>query len=249
MHERRDTALIVLLCLALAWAVFAWVIAPDHASGIRPSVDFHKHASLGVSLVMVAAAVYFIKIKDKLDDDLASVSGGRYYEQDGLCFIPLVRIATDKQGRQRAEISLYYQNRYSGVCEAVIHMRPDHSAFFSHRGARDVHFAFQARPGAFGVIHQPVAVDKAHQGEQVGVKVAAAVRYPKTRGQQLRSRTGMPVGSFQVDWALAYRQTDHELGGEIELHDPVTLHLTMPDSVLDDIDRGEYIKETIACAG
>ena len=249
MHERRNTALVVLLCLALLWAVFAWIVAPDHVAAIKPSLDFHKNAALGVSLLLVAAVVYVLKFKDKLDDDLANIAGGRYYEQDGLCFMPLIRITKTAKGRQRAEISLYYQNRFSGVCEAVIHIRPAHRAFFSHKGASDIHFAFQARPGAFGVVHQPIAVSAEHQGEVIEVEIAAAVRYPKTRGQQLRSNEGMPVGTFHVDWALAYRQTEHELGGEIDLKNPAVLYMTMPESVLHDIKRGEFTKETIAHAG
>lgn len=249
MHERRNMALVVLLCLAVLWAAFAWVVAPDYAASIKPSLAFHQNAALGVSLVLVAAVVYVLKFQDKLGDDLAHVAGGRYYEQDGLCFMPLVRITKTKKGHQRAEISLYYQNRYRGMCEAVIHIRPSNRAFFSHHGARDIHFAFQARPGAFGVIHQPIAVGTEHQGEVIEVQIAAVVRFPKTRGQRLRSHEGMPVGTFQVDWALAYRQTEHELGGDIELIKPAVLHMTMPESVLHDIERGEYTKETIAHAG
>ncbi|MBX3364848.1 MAG: hypothetical protein KF866_08800 [Phycisphaeraceae bacterium] len=245
MHERRDTLVIVCFCVALAWAFFAWLIAPDYYKHLYPSVGVHQSLSLGVSLVLLAALVYYLKIQDKLPDRLGPLTAGHYLEQDGLCFMPLVRVREDGQGHLLAEISLYYQNRYSNECEAVIHLRPVQQAFYSHKGARDVHFAFRCLGGEFGVVHQPVAVPAEFEGEGVEVLVGAAVRYPKTHGSVLRSRRGEPCGTFHVDWEKAYRQSRHELGGEIELKNPAKIHLAMPERVAHSLTRSEFVVETL----
>lgn len=247
MHEYRNFTLIVLFCLATLWGFFAWLVAPNYFQSIQPSLAAHQYASISAFALLGGVLVYVLKFEDRMDDRLQEVTMGRYYEQDGLCFVPVVRVQPTKSGN-RAEISLYYQNRYSGTAEAVIHMRPPEKAFYSHRGARDVHFAFRCQPGAFGVIHQPVAVPHQFQGEIVEVELAAAVRWPFGKGDQLRSHRGEAVGTFDVDWAVAYRQSRHELGGEIELKNPAKIRLTLPELVEEDIARAEYINETLAAA-
>ncbi len=248
MRERRKTILITLACLALAWGLFAWIIAPDFVRGLRPSIRFHQYASLGALALLGAALVYVLRFQDDAADQLSRVTIGHYFERDGVCFWPLVRVQHAKGG-ERAEISLYYQGRYSGMAEVVFHLRPVEGAFFSHRGGRDIHFAFHCEGGGYGVVHQPIAVPVEYQGRTVDVQLAAAVRYPRARGTQVRSKCGAPVGTFDVDWALAYRQSRHELCGEIELVQPATVRLTLPDGVQSDILRGEFVQETLAAAG
>lgn len=250
MHCRRNAVLFTLFGLVVGWGLFAWLVAPDYAKGVRPSVGFHQTLSTALFALMLPVVVYVGKFEDPLDDDLRKYVGERYFECDGLCFMPLVRVAPGEQeGELRAEISLFYENRFNEPCEAVVHLRPRDGAFFSHRGASDVHFAFQSHPGAFGVVHQPVAVRREFQGQPVRVQVAAMTRWPRTHGEQLRSHKGERCGTFEVDWQLAYRQSRHELCGEIELHDPAELTLTMPLDVATDIRRGEHVNETIAEVG
>lgn len=249
MRERQKAVLITLCCLSMLWGLFAWVIAPDFVRNIWPSVRFHQLASLGVLLLFGAALVYTLKFQDQEEDQLARLTVGHYYERDGVCFWPLVRVRTGRDGTARAEISLYYQARFSGMAEVVFHMRPHDGAFFSHRGGRDIHFAFHCEGAGYGVVHQPIAVPVEFQGRTVPVQLAAAVRYPRARGTQVRSRAGTPVGTFDVDWALAYRQSRHELCGEIDLVSPASMTLTLPENVQSDILRGEFVQETLAAAG
>jgi hypothetical protein len=254
VHERRNLVVTVLLGVAAFWALFAWLIAPDYWPGVPPSIGFHRAASLASVILLGLGLWYGYSVEDRLDDKLATVTAGRYFEREGMCFaiLPRVRQARGAAGGgagTQAEISLYYQNRYSGPCEAVIHLRPPEGAFFSHKGARDVHFAFRCEPGAFGVVHQPVGVPERPPGEIVKVQVAAAVRWPRGKGEELRRRCGEPVGTFDVDWALAYRQSEHELGGEIELKDPASVPVALPEGVQTRIERGEYVNEVLAVAG
>jgi len=251
MRERRNSVLVLLCAIAIAWAFMAWVAAlaiPEMQRWFVPSPDAHRALSLAALLVIGSYVVYYVFVQDKLSDELSGVTVGHYFEQDGLCFMPLCRVTRNGKA-EHAEISLYYQNRYAGPCEAVIHLRPPAGAFRSHRGARDVHFAFIAEGGAFGVIHQPVAVHPDFQGQVVDVQLAAAVRWPRGHGDLLRSRKGQRCGTFNVDWALAYRQSQHELGGDIELRSPAVVHLALPERVVTEIERGEYRIEVIKRAG
>lgn len=242
MHERRNVVLTVLLLVAALWGLFAWLVAPDYAPGLWPGLVFHKWGMVAACVGLGAGLWYALRVEDKMEDELGELTGGRYFEADGLCFMPLVRLSDEKG---HAEISLYYQSRHSGLCEAVIHLRPPANTFASHRGARDVHFAFMARSGAFGVVHQPIAVSPRARGETVEVQVAAAVRWPRGKGDVLRSGTGEACGTFNVDWALAYRQGEHELSGEIELRAPALVHLTMPMDASTKVARTESSQEVI----
>ncbi|TVQ63145.1 MAG: hypothetical protein EA378_02305 [Phycisphaerales bacterium] len=242
MRERWRFIAVLALTLAGAWALWAWMLALA-----IPAIDLAGEAgrisrllALSFLLMTSAFALYEFKIRDQAPDRLAQVAPGAYFERDGLCFRPLIRVSHEEGGRQRAEISLYYQNRYAGECEAIIHLRPPERTVCSHRGGRDIHVALRVGGGAFGVVHQPVAVAPESQGQPVEFELAAAVRWIRGQGDQLRSRCGEPVGTFEVDWALAYRQSRHELCGEIELKQPARLSLTMPERVLDDIVKGEY---------
>lgn len=247
MHEKRNFVLTLLLSAAVLWTLFNWLIAPEFFRELSIPM-WLKVASLLIAAALGGALFIAYRYEDPLEDDLARITGGRYYEHDGLCFMPLIRVVPGGggSGEGQAEISLYYQNRYSNGCEAVIHLRPPIKTFATHRGARDVHFAFKARPGGFGVVHQAIAVHPKAQGQEIEVELAAAVRWPMSHGDELRSHSGMACGTFEVDWALAYRQGEHELCGEIELHNPVTLHITMPLGVKATCPRhNESTQETI----
>jgi len=248
MHERRNAIVTLLLGGSMLYALYFWIglLAAPGLPSAPPSDLFHRMLSIGLVLLFGGVLLYSYKFEDKLTDDLAKKTMGRYYEADGLCFAPMVRMTEDEEGNPQAEISLYYQNRYSNPCEAVIHLRPPKGAVQSHRGARDIHFAFTAQPGAYGVVHQPVAVALEHQGQPISLELAAAVRFPRGHGEVLRSKCGMPCGTFDVDWAMAYRQSRHELGGEIELKKPARVQLTMPENVRTEIDRGSFSVEVIS---
>ncbi len=93
------------------------------------------------------------------------------------------------------------------------------------------------------MIHQPIAVPQNIQGEVLEVKLAAASYYPRSHGSRLRRRGGMRCGSLNVDWgASAFKSGVHEVSGEIELINPVTLRLSMPVGVRDDL-AGETWKQ------
>ncbi|MEO0512583.1 MAG: hypothetical protein AAF108_06765 [Planctomycetota bacterium] len=245
MHQSRNNAIVFALSAAIIYGLFAWLLAPDLTPDVPPSVTFHKYAAASLTLALAAGLVYFVFIRDKLSDDLARVSGGSYFEKDGLCFFPTTRVRRHGD-KLVTDLCLYYQNRYGGVCETVIHITPPSETIYSHKGATDIHFAFIAKPGGFGIIHQPVAVAREFQGRAITLKVGAAVRWPGLRGEKLRSKEGRPCGDFNIDWNLAHRLSRHELCGEIELIAPASTTIGLPTDVVTDLKGGMFKQEVIS---
>lgn len=244
MHEGRNTAATLLLVTVILWAFFVWLAAP--ALEIEIPVPLLQRIASLLSLAALGGYVFYaVSTSDQLDDPLARATAGHYFERDGLCFMPLTRVVQTPEGPQ-AEVSLYYQSRYNGICEAVIHIRPPEDAFRSHDGARALHFAFRCDPGAFGVIHQPIGITPARQGTTIEAKMAAAVRWPRGHGDQLRSREGATCGRIAVDWSRIYEQAPSEVESEVELKKPVLVHLALPENVRDRVAHGETLNETLA---
>ena len=159
--------------------------------------------------------------------------------------MPIVRVKGN-----HAELSVYYQNRYENPAEGIVHLRPPQDSFVIREGMRDVHIAFKTDGGDFGVIHQPIAVPRHLQGEVLNVKMAAASYYPRSHGARLRRGAGMQCGSLLVDWGgAAFKTGVHEVSGEVELIDPVTLHLSMPAGVETDAAAAPVWKQEQIASG
>lgn len=220
MHETRNFIMVLLLAAAVAWAFVAWLILGEGA----PALLFQRVFATGLVVSLGAWLLYSLKFEDKLPDHLAATVGELYYEVDGLSFMPIVRMNNGE-----AELCVYYQNRFEEPVQAIVHLRPPEDSFIIRPGLQDVHFAFKANGGDFGVIHQPISVPAHLQGEVINVQLAAASWYPRSHGTRLRRKPGMPCGSLIVDWGgSAFKAGVHEVSGEIELTRPATLHLSMP---------------------
>ena len=241
MHEKRNFVLVLLLLAAAVWAIVSWFVLGAASPGLWPQ----RIASLAIIALGGAWLVHALAFEDKLPDHLKATLGEQYYfEADGICFRPIVRT---RDGR--TELSVYYQNRFEGPVQCIVHLRPPEESFVIRDGVRDVHIAFRSDGGDFGVIHQPIAVPQSLQGEVLEVKLAAASYYPRSHGSRLRRRSGMRCGSLNVDWgASAFKTGVHEVSGEIELINPVTLRLSMPVGVRDDL-AGETWKQERLVAG
>lgn len=228
MHEKRNFIMILLLAGSIIWAAVAWVaLAPEN-----PSLGFQRWCSALMTGSLSIWLVYALRFEDKIPHHLKDVVGELYYEADGLSFMPIVRC-----NHGQAELCVYYQNRYENSVHAIIHLRPPQDSFIIRPGLRDVHFAFKANGGDFGVIHQPIAVPTHLQGDVVNVQLAAATWYPRSHGARFSKKAGMPCGSLLVDWGgAAFRVGVHEVSGEITLNDPATLHLSMPKAVAADLE-------------
>ena len=224
MHELRNFILIILVAAAAVWAFLAlFVLHPENVALVPAQRVISIIAVLGLG----AWLVYALKFEDKLPDHMGEQVGDMYYGADGLAFMPTVR-----NNHGQAELCVYYQNRFENPAQAIVHLRPPEDSFIIRPGMRDVHFAFKAGGGDFGVIHQPVAVPEHLQGEVIDIELAAASYYPRGQGARLRKRPGMPCGSLLVDWGgSAFKAGVHEVAGGVELNNPATLHLSMPAGV------------------
>ncbi|MCZ6835218.1 MAG: hypothetical protein O7G85_05525 [Planctomycetota bacterium] len=241
MYEWRNFIMVLLFLVSIVWAPLAFFVLSDEAPLLNVQRTFSA-LLLGSCAIWVVYALYF---EDKLPDNLKEVIGDVYYESDGLSFLPMIRV---NQGQ--AELCVYYQNRYENPVQAIIHMRPPKDGFVIRSGMRDVHFAFKADGGDFGCIHQPIAVPEHLQSDVLDVKLAAATYYPRSHGARLRKHEGMSVGTFLVDWAgAAFKTGVHEISDEIELQNPINIHLAMPLDVQTELSGREVWRQEQLVAG
>ena len=241
MHERRNFILILMVAVSAIWTLLAWVLMGDNIPLLWPQRVFATLLLIS-TLAWMAYGMWF---EDKLPDHMADVVGPLYYGADGVSFLPIIRV----NGSQ-AELSVYYQNRFENPAQVVIHLRPPLNSFVIKPGMQDVHFAFKTGGGDFGVIHQPIAVPAHVQGEVLDVKLGAASYYPRSHGARWRKKPGMPCGTLTVDWGgSAFRIGVHEVSGEIELHNPTTLHLSMPKNVTETLDHVDLFRQEQIAAG
>ncbi len=236
MREKRNALLVLFVFIFFGWAFWAWFMAGPETAGRTEQ----RLAATVLFLAVSAILCWALCFEDKLPDTLGKYAGGLYYEQNGLCFIPVMR----KEGEQ-AFIHIYFENRFENDCNAIIHMRPPPESIQHRPDAADIHFSFSCPGGGVGVIQQPVAVHPRLQGSVVDVLLAAAVNYPHSQGEQLRSQKGLPCGTFHVDWGETFRTGSHELSGEIDLVDPVMIHLPVPRNVTNRIRRGQQWRHQI----
>lgn len=238
--------MVLMLVGAIAWSLVAWLL-------VREEQAMMLSQRIGSTMLVISLAVwlfYAMKIEDKLPDHLSEIVGEFYYEADGLSFMPIVRVHGVRHSR--AELSVYYQNRYENPVEAIVHLHPppEEESFIIQPGMRDVHFAFRANGGDFGVIHQPIAVPRHLQSEVIEVQMAASSWYPRSHGACLRRRAGMPCGTVLVDWVgNPLKVGVHEVSGEIPLTNPVTLRLAMPENVSAQVTDAEIWKQEQLAVG
>jgi len=241
MHETRNLLLIIALIATVVWSVVAWVFLSDDAA-MRSVQRFIAPTLL---FVIGAALCYALCFEDRLDDLLAREVGPVYYEADGVSFMPTIR-----QRGKRAELSVYYQNRYENPAQMVVHLRLKEHGYLIRPGCTDVHLAFRVGGGDFGVIRQPIAVPRDLQGHVVTIELAADTHYPRSHGACWRRSSGLDSGSLFVDWAgAAFRTGIHEVSGEIQLNDPVIIHLTLPEGAASDPTNASDWKQECVSVG
>lgn len=243
MHEKRNFIMVLMLVGAIVWAVAAWLFLEGGVS----ATHVQRYTSLILAIVLGVWIFYALQIEDKLPDHLRKVVGEYYYEADGLSFMPIIRVRDNQ-----AELCVYYQNRFENPVETIVHLRPPPpgESFVIQPGMRDVHIAFRAGGGDFGVIHQPIAVPRNLQGQVIELKMAASSWFPRSRGQRWRRRAGIPAGTLPVDWVgNPLKVGVHEVSDEIPLTNPVTLHLTLPENARNDAAHADIWRQEQLSSG
>lgn len=224
MRETRNFLAVIGLIACVIWAALAWFLLDPQTGWLNAQ----RIVSVVGIIALGALLIYAFYYEDKLPNHLRDEVGELYYEADGLSFLPVVRL-----NHGRPELRVYYQNRFENPVQAIVHLRPpDDNSFVIRPGMRDIHFAFRADGGDFGVIHQPIHVPERLRGQVIDIELAAATYYPRSHGAQWRRQPGLPCGSVLVDWTgAAFRTGVHEASGELELIRPVTVHLSMPQYI------------------
>ncbi|MHC4415901.1 MAG: hypothetical protein ACYS0G_11515 [Planctomycetota bacterium] len=241
MHETRNFLLVILLIVSVVWTIVSWFVFGTDMVLVWPQ----RVLSPLAIIVSAAWLFYAFRFEDKLPDRLKQAIGDIYYDADGLSFMPFVRA---RDGR--AELCVYYQNRYENPAEAIVHLRPPADSFIIRPGMRDVHITFKASGGDFGIIHQRIAVPEHLQGEVINVHLAATSYYPRSHGARHLRHAGLPCGTLLVDWGgAAFKSGFHEVSGEIELINAVTLHLSMPSGVRSAVTGDEAWKQELLSPG
>ncbi|MGI9013585.1 MAG: hypothetical protein ACR2GY_04965 [Phycisphaerales bacterium] len=241
MHETRNLVLILVLVVFVIWGLIGWFV-------LGPAAGWPMRWLPVIGAVVVGVLVWYaLNVEDKLPDYLAQHVGSMYYDVEGLSFLPTVRVNEDGQ----AELCLFYQSRFENYCQAIVHMRPPKGAGFHIRpDMHDLHFAFKADGGDFGVLRQPIGVPEAFKGEVLNVKLAAAVRFPRSHGTRLRKHEGgMECGSFAVDWINAFKVGVHDVSSEIVLENPCTIHLALPRDANADIEGSDVWRQELIHPG
>ncbi|MCP3904450.1 MAG: hypothetical protein GY715_12555 [Planctomycetes bacterium] len=242
MHEKRNFVIVLLLVVALAWAILAWFVLNPETTVL---LWLQRVVAFAALVALAGWLFYALKVEDKLPDHLCETVGEMYYDVGGLSFMATVR---NREGR--AYLCVFYQNQYENPVQAVVHLRPPDDSFIIRPGMRDVHIAFQAGGGDFGVINQPIAVPEHLQGEVIEVMLGAASFYPRSQGARLRRHAGMRCGAMLVDWGgSAFKSGVHEVSGEIELQQPARLHLSMPKDVEPFATGNETWRQELIVAG
>jgi hypothetical protein len=229
MREKRNFVLVLMVIVSVVWAVLVWfVLKPESV----PLLWVQRWFSVLLGLSAAVWLAYGLLLADRLPNYLSRVVGEVYYEADGLSFLPTIRVV-----QEQAELCVYYQNRHENPVNAIVHLRPIDDSFEIKPGWRDVHFAFRADGGDFGLIHQPITVPEHLRGEVLEFHLGAATYYHRGHGARHRKQAGLPCGTLLVDWAgAAFRTGVHEVSGEIELIRPTIVHLALPRIPLPQID-------------
>lgn len=182
---------------AVLWAIviFGTLAVVGIEMQIRVSPQNHKIALL-IGTVTSALAVVLIAVsfrKDKAPDFLRKLAP-RAFERDGFAFALVPRTA-----RGSLQLSLLFQNRYSGACSARVVVKPQAGSKHARYKALNMALPVDCPQAGFGVCEVGWDLPQELQGQQVQLEVAASVVYPEGRGELLRFKEGMRVGKADSD--------------------------------------------------
>jgi hypothetical protein len=233
MRTNTWQALIVLLIVLGFVTLGAWVATVGSPAVIWSFRIGAPAAALGVIAVMVKV---WRRRDGELTDHLRNLAG-RYFEQDGFCFLPVVETTND--GTQ-SFLSIYFQNRFERPAAAKVFVRPGIRSFRATRHPLPKVLVDIDCPGAaFGVVRVPFPIPGKYHGKSVTFDVAADAAYPAGRGKLLRVRGGARVGSTRqlTDGGQFLSFLVCLLIGVISQQQAAAVTLQLPEGVADDDSR------------
>lgn len=210
--------LLVIVCVF--GSIYVWA---DPEGGWPWRMGFAP-AGLGALFALMWAS----RKRDKVRDYLHEILRAGYFERDGFCFGVSPRVADN-----RCFLDVYYQNRYADPCHASVVLKPSRQFFLNRRDLTTLTIGIPCPGAGFGRASVPWAVPEAYQGKPQSLDGAPSVEYPQGRGELLRYREGVRVGSANVSAWKVVATVAAAATGNVGMSKPATLKITLPSRVFE----------------
>ena len=197
---------------------------------------------IGCSFVVVVSAAVLIWAKtrkSKAPDFLMEVCSS-YFERNGFCFAIVPQVVGG-----HCQLSIYYQNRYERQCEGLVWIVPTNVAFKDVSSLPKFELKIRFTGGEFGRMFCVCNLPLVFKGESILWNVAAKSKYPNGRGQLLRLRDGLRVGTEAK--ISAGRELLRFVGalGHFHSETPARITIQFPEEVFTGNHIGAWEQETI----
>ncbi len=231
----RATLGAVMIFSGLAACLF-WIIEPIQGA----SWIWIGRTSCSLLVVIPATVLIWAKTrKSKAPDFLMEVCSS-YFERDGFCFAIVPQVVGS-----HCQLSIYYQNRYERQCEGRVWIVPTNVAFKDISSLPEYELDIVAAGGEFGRIFCMCGLPLQFKGKPILWNVAAKSKYPNGRGQLLRLRDGLRVGTEAK--IGAGRKLLRFVGalGHFHSEKPAGITIQFPDQAFVSSQTSKWNQETI----
>ena len=197
----------------------------------------------GCSLVLVVSVALLIWAKtrkNKAPDFLAKIFSP-YFERNGLCFAIVPQVLNSQ-----CELSIYYQNRYDQPCEALVWIAPTNVAFKDVSALPEFKLDIACKGGEFGRMFCLCGLPMRFKGQIILWNVAATTKYPQGRGQLLRLRDGLRVGTeAKISIGRQLLRAFGALAGHFHSEKPARIQIRFPEQAFASENISSWKRETI----
>lgn len=226
----------LLIFSGLAACLF-WAITP-----MRPFDGFWIGRITCTSLAVISAGIliWAKTLKSKAPDLLAKNSK-HYFERNGFCFAVIPQISD-----RGSVLSIYYQNRYAQPCKAKVMLSPLNVAFKDVSDLPEIEVAVDCLGGEYGRMFCNFGLPLRFKGQKILWNIAATSDYPEGRGELLRLRDGLRVGTVaKVSTGQELAKTVGYLVFHVPKEKPARLMMKFPDATFANDQIGVWVQETI----
>lgn len=198
----------VLLAAVLILSLFAFAMSFAKTDALDSPLPMLRLVS-GILVAGSLSLLIWAELRKDQVPEFLRRNYGKFFERSGFCFLPLQEI--DENGK--VGMWIYFQNRYSHPCEAVVHISP-----IRWRLRKPPLPALQVRitcPGAaYGRCGVSWPVPAGWEGKTILIGVGAESRYLSGKGELLRYREGVHVKGIRSGfWDAADLVTAVATGG------------------------------------
>ena len=228
MSQSVKSVLALVILITLGAGVLGWT-----TKGIEgvPDSQFWMRLAPIVTVLSLAVLIWADFRKDKAPDFLRRLTGS-YFERNGLCFS-----ISPSTSNGICYWVVLFQNRYERTCHGSIGLRPAVGNLGVIRPSLDeVHFELQCDGGAFGIATMPFGVAAKYQGKKLSFELAAQTNYLDGRGQLLRFRDGVRVGSRNKSGLDTTLTVVSGLSGHMHFTSQAKFRAQMPQGVSESVE-------------